>query len=496
MVLVLVTLGLLLEVGLAAYVVVLTHQERKMLRELVTRSAADFSTAVDDLPEPHRTVGRKLSDHLAMEADFDDALSDAVVEVTRLPFKKPLWMRLTVGALCSLACLAPTSYGLIATASHVVTTWSDAQALDRSMLYLRGQTDLEIPFLVLREAFRGSALLFFGLAFLWALAWYLRRPEVREARFVRALLEAAARSSPKSAAPVSGRLAELIAPDRGLGRPITALVICLGGITAGWLVLHQTADVRAANDREPVFRVWPLRRSRLLAIAPELQLPHARAGAPVPEPPPPSLMITPEKVTLGGGKPLVDLPGGELPEGWEPALTPEEMKKLLDPAGGRLVLLAHGELSLDVVLELMELFHAKHRIERFDLILERWLDTGEPGGRVLQASMPLLIRSERDVGLQLRLEATGIRLADGSPLESYEDGPWKSELSRLVREKKELLRDEARALVKIDVGSRELTYGRLVEVMGAADTACMAKNDCGLPGLGLEFTINPAAPSR
>jgi hypothetical protein len=493
MVLVLVLFGLLLELALGAYVLLLTQKERRMLRELVERSGTDFSSAVDALPEPHRTIGRRLSDQIAMEGDFDEAILDAIVDVARQPFKKPLWMRLLVGAVCSLGCLAPASYGLMATASNVVAAWNQAQLLDKSLVYLRGQTELDTPFLLLRDAFQGSALLFFGLAFLWALAWYLRRPEVREARFVRALLESAARSSPKSAAPVSGRLSELIAPDRGLSRPVTALVFCLVGITAGWLVLYRTADVRAANDREPVFSVWPAKRWKPIEVAAELRLPASRGGSPIGPSPPPSLIIGEEKVMLGGDQ-LVDLPGGRLPEKWED-VSREDVRKKLAQANGRVVLLAHREIELGGVLDLMRFLFQKHGIQRFELITERTLQTGEPGGRTLQAAISLKIDSQQEVGLHLALEETRLRFSSDGPSYSYENSPWQQELRKVVRERQELLRNEGRKVVKLDVVSRKLGYRRFVEVLGAADTACMGTVDCGLPGLGLEFTISPTAPS-
>jgi hypothetical protein len=488
MVFLLVLFGVGLELALATYVVVLALSERRMLRTLVARAGEDLSAAVDELPEPYRKVARRLADALAMEQDFDEALLEALVDVTRQPVKKPLGMRLMVGAVCSLALLAPASYGMIATASQVVTTWNEAQVLDAALVALRAQTDLETPFALLREAFRGSALLFFGLAFVWALAWYLRRPEVREARFIRALLEAGARASPRSAAPVSGRLAELIAPDRSLGRPITALVVCLVGVTAGWFVLYRTAGFRAANDRQPVYSVWPAQREVTVPV--EIRLPSSRAGAPLAEPPPPSLRIGQDKAMLGGAL-LVDLTDGKLPEGWRQSASelPNEIK------GAPLVLIAHEELALDPVLDLISFLHRRDRIRRVDVIVARSVATGTPGGRKVQAAIPIDIGGEGTIGLELTLEENGIRLAPDRTPAPYDQNLWRDELRRLVRSNSALLRDADRARVKIRIASSGLEYRRFVEVLSAADTACVGTIDCGLPGLGLEFTISPAEPS-
>src|SRR5688500_4063691 len=118
MITLLLLLGLLIEIALGAYVVLLTHLERKTLRSLVEQAGTDFVAAVDDLPDPYRGVARPLADQLAMAQDFDDALLDAVVDTTRQPFKKPLWLRLIVGVICSIALLGPASYGLLVTASQ------------------------------------------------------------------------------------------------------------------------------------------------------------------------------------------------------------------------------------------------------------------------------------------------------------------------------------------------------------------------------------------
>jgi hypothetical protein len=480
--------GLLIEIALGAYVVLLTRLERKTLRTLVEQAGADFVAAVDDLPDPYRGVARPLADQLAMAQDFDDALLDAVVDTTRQPFKKPLWLRLTVGVICSIALLAPASYGLLATASQIVSSWNESKGLDRSLVYLRSQTEFSEPFMLLRDAFQASALLFFGLAFLWALAWYLRRPEVREARFVRALLEAAARASPKSAAPVSGRLSELIAPDRGLTRPITALAICFAGITAGWMVLYQTADVRAANDREPVFHVWPAKNPRPVAMSESVQLPVARAGSPMSQKAAPSLVIGPDKVTLSSNE-LLELEKGRLPDDWQSQVSEDLGTKLVE---GRVVLLAHKDLPLGLVLELITYLQAVHDVERFDLIVERALVRGGSEDR-LQAAIQLELGSDKVSALQLVIGADRLRVLPSTELR-YDSPDWRERLHEIVRNKSELLRNEQRAPVELFVESGRIDYERFVEVLAAADTACLGKVDCGLPGLGLSF-IFPTKPS-
>jgi hypothetical protein len=486
MIALLLVLGLLVELGLGAYVVVLTNAERKTFRRWIDRSGTEFMAAVDELPDPYKSVARPLADHLAMDQDFDEALLDAVVDTTRQPFKKPLWMRLTVGLVCSITLLAPASYGLLATAEQIITSWNEAKGLDRSVVYLKSQVDFERPLMLLRDAFHASALLFFGLAFLWALAWYLRRPEVREARFVRALLEAAARASPKSPAPVAGRLSELIAPDRGLSRPVTALAICFSGITAGWMVLYRTADVRAANDQEPVFDVWPGKNPRPVGLTEGVSLPVVRGGGPVQEKPIPSLMLSADKVTFGGDE-LFQMEQGRMPPDWQAQMTEGLGTKL---GGGIVLLLAHKDLSMTVVMDVIGYLRQVHKVQRFDLIVERGVSRG-PRGRI-QAALQLDLGTQRTNALQIVIHQEGLGVSPSLDLRN--DPTWRDRLREAVRAKTELMKGDDRAAVEVQLASPRIKYERFVDVLASADTACMGKGDCGLPGLGLVFTF-PATPN-
>lgn len=489
----LVAAGIAFELSLAIYIIILTHLDKKALDDFVRAADDDLLGAVEDLPQPYQALARPFADQLAMDQDMDEALVDVLVDTTRQPFKKPLAVRLAVGVVASVVCLAPASYGLLQTASDVVTAWDEATHLDRSLVYLKGQTDLEGPFLMLRGAFHGSAILFFGLAFLWALGWYLRRPEVREARFVRAILETAARTSSGAPAPVAGRLAELVAPDRGLQRPVTAMLICLTGITAGWLVLYQTADVRAANWREPVFDVWP-GNARPVQVRAEISLPIYRAGAPLGEGLPPSLIIGTRGASLQG-IPLAELVDRTLPEGWRADVP--GLGRTLEAASGRVMVVGHRETPVSVFFDLLDFLAAEHGIAGADLLLERTVRTGAPGGRVVQATLPLEIQaSDRPADLVVEMADRGIRIRPSEELLPYEAGGWQRALQRAVRDRPTLLRTRDRAVVEVVPASRLVAYDRLVQILATADTTCMRTNDCGLPGLGLIFRLGEPTATR
>jgi hypothetical protein len=480
---VLLAVGLLIEIAILAYVILQTQAERKALARFAASVEKDLVSAVEELPEPHRSVCRPFADQISMEQDLDDAIADAVVDVSRQPFKRPLALRIPVAIACAFAFLSPMSYGLLSAASNIVETWERAKTMDRSLVYLSGQTELEAPFAALRDGFQASALLFFGLAFVWAFAWHQRRPEVREARFVRALLEASAKLRPGMSAPAAGRLSELLAPDRGLGRPISALIVCLIGITIGWQVLYRTAEVRAANIREPVFDVWPAPKTRPVEIGVGISLPVFRAGTPIVVIPP-SLAVSPSAVTIGG-ETIAELEDRQLPEGWE-----DEVRNLSATIRDhRVMLVGDREISIGVVLDVLAFLRDKYEVTSCDLLIERNVRGTEAGGRVLQASLPLELGPADEKGaLSIAMEERGVRILPSGTSLPYAGDRWQAALQAAVRANPTLLQSEGRAAIDI-IPDEGAAYERLVEILASADTACSGRIDCGLPGLGLRFRL-------
>ena len=252
--------GLLALVG--ATTLVSVWRERRALNRFV-EAASDVESieaAANDLPAPHQEIAAQLVEAINVRSTLDEALTKAVVRATNESFEPPLARRLITNVVLAFAFFAPISLALLQAADRVVRAFQAAKNTPAARVYLDGQAHLEAPFATLHDVFFGAAWLVAGLAAWWALRWWAWRPEVREARFIRALLEVAAVLRPGVPAPISARLCELVAPDRSLGRPAVASVLWFVAVTAGWAILWGTATVRAANGAEPVFDVWPKTR--------------------------------------------------------------------------------------------------------------------------------------------------------------------------------------------------------------------------------------------
>ena len=476
----LVFIGLGIELAMAGYVLIATQVERNQLADFVQRAQRNMTEAIKGLREPYQSIVHPIGEQLALQKDLDGVLVEAVVDTARHPFKSPLAVRLTGAALCAACFLAPASYGLLNAARDIVRAWNGTMGMQRAQVYLSSQRDLEGPFAELRDSFQGSAVLFFGLAFVWALSWYLRRPAAREARFVRAILEAVSKAKPGTTAPVGGRLAELIAPDRGLGRPVTAMMLCVSGITAGWLVLYQMAEVRAANDLDPVYDVWPDNRRSPAKPPAGLELPRGKAGAWLEELPP-SVTISLSDVNLAGG-PLTRIVDGGLPEEWQ-----SQVPSGLSVAGanGRLLVLADNDIRLTVLLELFEFIGVTFDIHTFELLIRRSILD-----RPAQSFFPVeLAPSRREAAVTIELFERGLRIPPDPRIHHYDGRLWPESVRNAVRSQTGLIEGAANQVVEIVASSESVPYHRLIQVLSAADTTCDKPKDCGLPGLGLLFRM-------
>ena len=122
---------------------------------------------------------------------------------------------------------------------------------------------------------------------------------------------------------------------------------------------------------------------------------------------------------------------------------------------------------------------------RFHLVAERNLAIG---GQRLQTAIALQPAAEDRPGLRLTLDA-GMAKIDDTEVRYGPD--WTQAISTAVHARKELFKSGSKSAVRIDAGPG-VSYGRLMEAMGAADSACTRPADCGLRGLGVRFEL--AAP--
>ncbi len=448
--------------------------------------------AIRSLGNPYRRVFSTFVDSHERAASIDEALARALVQGAQSPFSAPLFFHIFAVILTVGAIFAPAVSALLQAATTVVELFDEGRTQSVRSRYLYGATGLHPAFVELGEAFETTAWLTAALAVAWALRWWLLRPEVREARLTRALIECAGRMKPGASAPVSTRLAELIAPDRGLARPVLATAMWTVAVTVGWLALIGGAQIRIASQRPRPFAVWPPESARRIEIYHGVVLPRAHAGAPLVRTERPSLTFGPSEVFFHNVS-MMRLVDGRTPANWAES-APELARSLADfPRPLEVTVLAHRSVKLDVVVPVLRRLAARYDIAKYHLILER--DVGTPDGGRLQSVLPLEVRSERESTLlKMHIEATGVQISPTGAFVPFESKDWRTDLRDEIRASPALRESPQAPVVALAVGSEMLAQGdyrRLIGAMSAADSSCADRFDCGLPGLGLRFTIAP-----
>ncbi len=489
----LVYVGFAVEVGLFVVLAIRIVRERKILRRIgdTAHDRDAFASLVFSLPEPYRSVGIDLAEGSQSDLPLDGLLTKVIVTATNQSFARTSAAAVLIKAAVPMVLLLPVSVGLLWVGGLVFSTHQ--QALSKPALYLHGLEAFEASSSVLHAAFGGSAFLMVNLAVLWALKWWFRRPEVREARLVRSLLEAAAQLRPGERAPVSGHMAELTAPERGLRLPLTATCILLMCISLGWSLLCQTAPVKAANNREAVFEVWPELNRRPIGPKPDVQLPIAFSGAPLVSPVPASLEVGTEQASLKGIL-ISKMIGENLPSGWQTRVHGLH-KTLADYENlghdKELMVLAHAYLGLSVVVELLEFMQTRYDIQKFYLAVERRAGLSRNGTRLsMQSLLPLRLGPLVDgaVDGRVKLYPRSVRFSSGLKVLSLANDNWPFLLRQMAREQ---LTSQGRPL-RVAIQTEGLvSYERFIQVLSALDSVCTGRVDCGLPGLGIEYILDP-----
>lgn len=483
----LVTLGLLVELVAAAAIVGLALLERRRIAGWCATSDNPESSqkAAAGLFEPARGIATEMAEAVQVRSTLDEALSKAVVRACSEAWSLPAPAQAILHAGAVLLVMTPFGWALLQTAEVVQSNLPTLQQMPESARYLSAHTALEPAFEALRGAARSAAILWIGLAAVWSLGWWLRRPEVREARFVRGLLEVATRIRPGTAAPVSGRLATLLAPDRTLRRPMAAAGLWAGAITAAWLILYGTGDVRLANAERPYYRVWPTENPNPLTLSPDLALPTGHAGAPFAERGNATLTLGAMQVLLRG-RPIAEIEEGRLGAGWPPPASRIDPETLAP--GPEVTVIAHEAVRVsDGMLPVLGWLKSRAEVERFHLVIRRPLEAN----RAVQAELPLTFASGAGAGLSLRVDRSGVRTT-GARF-GWADPAFRDKLRGLVRGVRDLYAAAPPRPVEITV-DEGVTIGQLVRVMSVADESCASAEDCGLPGLGLRFDLR-ASPS-
>lgn len=472
--------------------------EALLYRRLVARAERPerFDKLVRHLGPPHGPIFGTLADGLQRSSTVDDALSRALVQAAQTPFGHHRGVHAVSVTFSVFAALSPAIAALVVAAETVMNAFGAAQQQTAQERYLGSAGTLDRTFVDLAEALVTTGWVLAALAVVWAARWWLLRPEIREARLVRALIRCASRFRPGAAAPVSVRLAELLAPETGLTRPAVATGLWLAAVTAGWLSLLGAAELQWATQGSQPFDVWPRDTQRRIEAFQDVVLPRAAAGSPIVKSERPSLTFTPTSVLFHNVSllPLID---GQPPDGWPAALPPIQRSLADFPRPLEVMVLGHRQVPLPTVLSVALRLARAYDIEAYQLLVERSVSLTD---RSPQAVLPLEFTEPPDGTLTVGIETDGVRVLPGESFVPFSSPQWPRSVSRAVRDGLRSSKVRDRIWLQVDrslPASGEncveqgscLTYGQFIQVLNAADTSCPSADDCGLPGLGLSFNL-------
>jgi hypothetical protein len=292
------------------------------------------------------------------------------------------------------------------------------------------------------------------------------------------------RLRPQANIAAGARLAELLAPDRGLSRPVVASLIWVFAITFGFLFLQRTAEVRAANGHQTTFNVWPEAAKKSITSRPDVTLPKEPAGTPFDQRPRPTLEIGRETIAFqqSGVAELID---GMLPDPWEPSLTGQAELLSQYPKPLEANVLADEGTSWITAKTVMARLSTQLGVSRWHLVVVREVRHGTKL-ETLQAALPIeLAVPDTTPALSIKIGTKAIKV--GPDFTIPHTAGWQGVLRGRVRKDPALLADKRGPIeIEIEPGV-DLRY--LIAVLAAADSACLTEFDCGLPGLGLRFMI-------
>jgi hypothetical protein len=490
--------GVLVELGLLAWTVAMMLKEKRALETFV-RAANEperLKEAAMSLPALYRAPATQFAGDLARKAPLDEVMTKAVTEAANTQFGIGPIARVLSGIGLALLLFSPAIATLFEAARRVREARDRAGAFGGTRAFLEAKEIVDPAFDSLHGAFQGTALLFAGLAIVTAAHWWVNRPEVREARFVRALLQAAIAAKPGASAPVSGRLSQLLAPDRSRARPIGAFVFFLIAIVLAWTLLDATAPVKEANAQD-VYAVWPGGRERIQPPA-GMKLPHFKGGGwPLrgDRLQLPTLQIGPSTVEISGtGTPLADLDMLELPENWKTHLKSIDKGLAAFRRGGTtfdLAVLGHAPIHTSVVLEILRELRNTSGLSRVHLVFERELAGAPQAAIAVSLKRPEMVAPALKVAVELNNVVVGVDAPE--PVSVDRSRPdWRSKVSAAVHARLTSAptgTDAATAPTWVEIArvDGELPYERFVDILSATDTTCGGDRDCGVPGLGLSF---------
>lgn len=436
-----------------------------------------------------RDAGSTLERGLKSGKDVDESLAEASAAAGTAQLHPPLLWVLAADALLLLAALLPIVLTLAAASRDVAALWKTTRTEAWPAAYATSLEAIPAAFAGVRGGFAASALLLAGAFAVWALRWWLLRPEIREARVLRAFLRCATASG-DVVAPLSLKTIGFLAPRRSLWPGLWSSIAFMLCSAAAVLVLTTTAARRRENNVPLTFRSWPELFVRADAF-PKLAAPAYAAGTPLVRGP--SLLIGSEGVQLGSAR-VVALRDGELAPDWQTGVSIGDALSSFRAGGEPVVLvLAHRGLPLATPIELFRWLKKAHRVSRLQLVLRREIPFSSGVARPVQSGLELELVDRASVAEgtpALVIAPSEVKLAGdgGTALPSGRAG-WQAALREAVRARLagNTVRD---APLRVAVETEgQLDYDRFVEVLAAVDSVCMLAVDCGLPGIGISYQL-------
>lgn len=476
-------LPILLELLLLAGVIAVHLRDRQGLKKFVD-VAADPERLKEyamQLPIAYRAPATQFAGELARKGSLDELIVQAVTQAANTTYSFALWLRLVFGAILSFVVLAPFAASLIAAAQKIDESLAAVEGRSGSLAFLASRALIEPEFGHLQTASQATGWLLVGMVIIGAVHWLLNRSEVREARFVEALLEAAIAARPGSSAPVASRLSELVAPQRSLAIPIAAFVFFFVAAGAGWVLLLLTADAKEANAAD-IYRVWPQNsRPKIAARGGVLMPARKRGGSEIPG----------DTASLSIFEEGLDVAGTEVSRNKEgkfpPAQIAEHLKKFKTVS-----IVAHRNMPFKNVLEVLELLPGIGFDSAYLVFERRVLIKEIDGGDYILAGIPFRLRSRQvNTIFSMLIEETKVwidpKMPAGFQIQMDEKNGWEKELNNLARKR---IADKSSGSAQPEVTVRieaDVTYDKVIEILSAADSTCERETDCGVPGLGLQF---------
>lgn len=451
-------------------VVVLWWREATQLSRLV--NSATRSEATERLRGPLGDGAVVLEQALTSKRAVDEGLAAAIATVCQAPLGATVIQGLAIDTLLVVGALSPFLAALLGSAEAIAALPEVLGARgDPGAPYVVAVGAIPAAFGGIAQGAKLSAMLVMIAAATAVCRYALLRPEAREARALRALVHATAHSAPDAKVPQSAKLLALLAPSTGLAPGLIGSVLFMVLSGAAVASLAVSSPLRAANIVPLTYLGWPTAIKVESPLAPP---PVVAAGQVIQSGP--SLIFARDQVTLHS-ETMTALENGNLAANWQK----EALVSPRVPAGSRPLVVASEGTSLNTVFGVLQFLAERHQLASYQLVVQRTTPTNQ----AIQAVLPVSLGDAAAQEVMLEVDASGVRLR-GEPIDlDRADG---------VRALRAALGPGAPRIGVRTQGN--LSYGRLVAILGLADGLCDGGVECGLPGRGVSAVLTHVPASE